>query len=394
MADEAQTQERLPLSTPRTAQVPVGIYGVEMTQIERTMAADEPPPLPVNAALQVIGKPTPRLDGWLKVTGAARYTADVKLPGMLYARMVTSPHPHARIRSINTAAAERHRGVRAVHVLERVLGNTQLRDPSQELPARYPIVRFAGQPIAAVAATTQAAADEAARLLTVDYEPLPFVVDVEQAQQPDAPLVFPSPADQAETAGGGGGPHNVPQTGNVRGPVTGGIDGANLERGFAEAEVIVEGEFRTQVQTHCALETHGVIADWKPDGLTVYASTQGTSTVRDELAEVFGLQKSQVRVITEFMGGGFGAKFGAGNYGVLATHLSKKAGAPVQLMLDRKEEHLAVGNRPSSVQKLKIGARRTAHSRPSTCGTTARLVSAPGLGRAARHRTCTPVPTL
>src|SRR6185436_20978123 len=100
------------------------------------------------------------------------------------------------------------------------------------------------------------------------------------------------------------------------------------------------------------------IADWKPDQLTVYASTQGTSSVRDELAAVFNLMKSQVRVITEFMGGGFGAKFGAGNYGVLATNLSKKASAPVKLMLDRRQEHLCVGNRPSSSQKVKIGAKK------------------------------------
>jgi xanthine dehydrogenase YagR molybdenum-binding subunit len=147
----------------------------------------------------------------------------------------------------------------------------------------------------------------------------------------------------------------------VRGPVKGGMFGpprGDVEKGFAEADVVVEGVFRTQVQTHSALEPHGVVADWKDDGLTVYASTQGTSSVRDELAEIFGLQKSRVRVITEYMGGGFGAKFGAGNFGVVAAHLSKKAGAPVRLMLDRKEEHLTAGNRPDSVQTLKIGAKR------------------------------------
>ncbi|MGB5036791.1 MAG: molybdopterin cofactor-binding domain-containing protein, partial [Blastocatellia bacterium] len=152
-----------------------------------------------------------------------------------------------------------------------------------------------------------------------------------------------------------------PQTGNVRGPVKGGMFGpprGDVGKGFTEADVVVEGEFRTQVQTHCPLETHGVVADWKADGLTVYASTQGTSSVRDELAEVFGLPKTQVRVITEFMGGGFGAKFGAGNEGVLATHLSKKAGAPVKLMLDRRTEHLSAGNRPSSHQILRVGAKK------------------------------------
>jgi xanthine dehydrogenase YagR molybdenum-binding subunit len=131
-----------------------------------------------------------------------------------------------------------------------------------------------------------------------------------------------------------------------------------VQKGFDEADVVSEGEFRTQVQTHSALETHGVVADWRSDELVVYSSTQGTSSVRDELAEIFKLPKSKVRVVTEFMGGGFGAKFGAGNYGVLAAHLSKKAKAPVRLMLDRKDEHLSVGNRPDSVQRLKIGAKR------------------------------------
>jgi xanthine dehydrogenase YagR molybdenum-binding subunit len=347
--------------TLRTVRLPSGIVGAEMKEVERQIPLDEPPPLPVNAELTVIGKSAPRIDGRLKVTGAARYTADIRLPGMLFARVVTSPHPHARLRSIDTSAAERHAGVRAVHVLDRILGNAELRDKSKELPAKYPIVRFAGQPVAAVAATTQAAADEAAKLIKIDYEPLPFVVDVDKARREDAPLVFPGPADQAETAGGGGGPGGVPQKGNVRGPVRGGPRGrplGDIQKGFAEADTIVEGIFRTQVQTHSALETHGVVADWKPDGLTVYASTQGTASVRDELAAIFKLKKSQVRIITDFMGGGFGAKFGAGNVGVIATHLSKKAGAPVRLMLDRKDEHLSTGNRPDSVQRLKIGARR------------------------------------
>lgn len=361
-AREAKTEKSGKDTKPtRQELLPAGIVGAIMSEVERTVPLDEPPPLPVNAKLSVIGKRTPRVDGRAKVTGAARYTADVRLPGMLYARLITSPHPHARIRSIDTSAVEHHPSVRAVHVLDRVLGNAELRDKSKELPGKYPIVRFAGQPIAAVAATTQRDADEAARLVRVDYEVLPFVVDLEEARKSNAPLVFPGPADQAATAGGGGGPAGVAQKGNVRGPVRGGPGGrpkGDVQKGFGEADVMVEGEFRTQVQTHSALETHGVVADWHADELVVYSSTQGTSSVRDELAEIFKLPKSKVRVVTEYMGGGFGAKFGAGNYGVLAAHLSKKTGAPVRLMLDRKDEHLSVGNRPDSVQHLKIGARR------------------------------------
>ena len=310
--------------TKRNEEFPVGIAGVSIAQAERTVGPGEPPVLAINEKLTVIGKPTPRLDGRAKVTGAAKYSADVKLPGMLYARMIVSPHPHADIQSIDISAAESVRGVKAIHILER---DFTRRQSKEDLNEKYPRLRYAGQPIGAVAALTQVDADDAVRLVKIKYDVLPFVVSLEKAQRPDAPVIFTEKAEQAGTAGGGGGPRNVPQHGNVRGPARNRPTG-DINKGFAEAEVTVEAEYRTQVQTHSALETHGLVADWKTDQLTVYASTQGTSSVRDELAAVFKLKKANVRVITEYMGGGFGAKFGAGNYGVLATHLSKKAGCP------------------------------------------------------------------
>jgi xanthine dehydrogenase YagR molybdenum-binding subunit len=345
-----------------SVKLPFGIAGQDLREVERAVPADDPPPLAPNDKLRSLGKPTPRLDGRLKVTGGARYTADVRLPGMLFARIVRSKLPHARIRAIDTSAAERAAGVRAVHVVDHLLDGAVLRDPSQETRSAFPVVRYVGQPIAAVAATSQALADAAARLVRVDYEPLPFVVDLEEARQPGAPLVFPGPADQAGSAGGGGGPSGIPQSGNVRGPARSGPHGlrgaGDVARGLAEADVVVDATYRTQVQTHSAMEPHGLVADWGAGGLTVYASTQGTSTVQDELAEVLGIPRAQVRVVTEFMGGGFGAKFGAGNYGVLAAKLSQKARAPVRLVLDRREEHESVGNRPSSVARLRIGAKK------------------------------------
>jgi xanthine dehydrogenase YagR molybdenum-binding subunit len=275
---------------------------------------------------------------------------------MLYANMVNAAVPHAKVLSIDTTAAERCPGVRAVYVITHIDGNAELRDKSKEIPSQYPIVRYAGQPIAAVAAVSPQIANDAAKLVKVEYQEFPFVIDRNVARQPDAPLVYPGPADQAATAGGGGGPKNVPQVGNVHGPAE--KKTGYTKEGFADADAVVEGHYVTQVQTHSALETHGVVADWKPDGLTVYASTQSTSSVREELAYVFKLPNSKVRVITEYMGGGFGAKFGAGNPGVVATYLSQKANAPVWLMMDRKEEHLSVGNRPDSDQTLKIGAKK------------------------------------
>jgi xanthine dehydrogenase YagR molybdenum-binding subunit len=274
---------------------------------------------------------------------------------MLYARMVDATIPHGRIVSIDTSAAEKVPGVRAVHVIEHVYGVAELRDPKLETPSRYPMVRYAGQPVAGVAAISQQIANDAAALVKVQYDTMPFVVDRSDARSDDAPMVFPGPADAAGSAGGGGGPKGVPQKGNVHGPQQ--KKTGDTDKGFSEADVIVEGEYFTQVQTHSALETHGFVVDWKPDEVTVYASTQGTSSVRNEFADVFKLPKSKVRVITEYMGGGFGAKFGAGNEGVVAANLSRKANAPVKLMLDRRQEHI-VCNRPDSHQKLKIGAKQ------------------------------------
>jgi xanthine dehydrogenase YagR molybdenum-binding subunit len=352
MAHDSATAK--PETTTRTENFVWGIPQNGLQRKEREVPQDEPPPLPPNSELTYIGKPTARYDGPAKAMGKGKYTADVNLPGMLYARMIDASVPHGRIVSIDTSAAEKLPGVRAVHVIEHVYGVAQLRDPNQETPSRYPLVRYAGQPIAGVAAISQQIANDAAALVKVQYDTMPFVVNRSDARADDAPMVFPGPADAAGSAGGGGGPKGVPQKGNVHGPQQKKI--GDIEKGFSEADVIVEGEYFTEVQTHSALETHGFVVDWKPDEVTVYASTQGTSSVRNEFADVFKLPKSKVRVITEYMGGGFGAKFGAGNEGVVAANLSRKANAPVKLMLDRRQEHI-VCNRPDSHQTLKIGAK-------------------------------------
>jgi len=334
-----------------------GIVGDTLEQVTRKVPPGEPPPWPPNAELQSVGKNVPRMDALDKVTGRARYTFDVQLPGMLHARTLNSTVPHARIKSIDTSRAEKYPGVRAVHVLERMLMAAELRDPGDEAKEPFPIVRFTGQPIAAVAATTARAAEAALALIRVDYEPMPHVTELEDATQSNSPAVFPGPTEQRASAGGGGAAKGLPQEGNLRGPSKGGSRG-DIDRGFEEADIIVEGEYRTQVQTHTPLEPHGVVADWRDEELTIYASTQHVMSVRDEAAEIFDLPKEKIRAISDYTGGGFGAKYGIGNYGTLAIHLSRKARAPVRLVLDRREEHVSVGNRPSSLQRLKIGAKR------------------------------------
>jgi xanthine dehydrogenase YagR molybdenum-binding subunit len=338
--------------------MPIGIVGVSQGEIDREVPASEPPALAPNADLAVVGKPVPRVGGRAMVTGAARYTVDVKLPGMLIARILRSPYPHARILSVDTSAAERYPGVRAVHVVTTMDTRAAARG-TIGTAATFPPALYVGASLAAVAATTQSVADEAIRLLRVKYEVLPFVVDMDEARRPEAPLVF---GDASQQAGVGSTASESPQVGNVRGPATansfyGGPRG-NVEQGFREADVTVDGEFRTQVQTHCCLEPHAVVADWRDDGLTLYISTQDTAGVRKDVAAAFGLPLEKVRVITEFMGGGFGSKLGVGDYVIFAVELSRKASAPVSLIFDRDEEQLASGNRPGTWQRLRIGARR------------------------------------
>jgi xanthine dehydrogenase YagR molybdenum-binding subunit len=222
----------------------------------------------------------------------------------------------------------------------------------------FPTARYAGASIAAVAATTRTAADAAIRLIKVDYEPIPFVVDMDTARRPGAPNVFEGDGQRTQATGSGAA--GAGHAGNVSGPTTASAFGGprgDIAQGFRDADLVVEGEFRTQVQTHCCLEPHAIVADWQADRLTIYTSTQATVAVRNDLADAFGLPRERVRVITEYMGGGFGSKLSIGDYGYIAVHLSRKVGAPVSLVFDRSEEQRASGNRPGTWQRLRIGAR-------------------------------------
>src|SRR5260370_25060567 len=190
-----------PETATRTESFVWGIPQNGLQHKEREVPQDEPPPLPANAELTYIGKPTERYNGPAKAMGKGKYTADINLPGMLYARMVDATIPHGRILSIDTSAAEKVPGVRAVHVIEHVHGVAELRDPKQEPPSRYPVVRYAGQPMAGVAAISQQIANDAAALVKVQYDTIPFVVHRADGRNENAPMFFPGPADPAGTAG-------------------------------------------------------------------------------------------------------------------------------------------------------------------------------------------------
>lgn len=287
------------------------------------------------AQFEQVGKPRPRAEGPLKVTGRAKYTYDVKLPGMLHGRMIGAAIPAGEILSIDTSKAEALPGVKAVWTAE------------------SRVVRFAGQDVAAVAAVSPEIAMDAARLVKVTYKEGPFVHELREAMKDGAPLVYDLDKSPA-------GP-DVPRKGNVFGPGRGRGRG-DLEKGFAEAEVVHEGTYYCPVHTHSPLETHGVVASWEGDQLTVYASTQGIFAVREGLAEALGIDRKNVRVVCEHMGGGFGSKLGPSASGsafaMTACKLAKRAGAPVKLMLDRKQQHLCTGNAPSALMTVKVGAKK------------------------------------
>ncbi|HUL94120.1 MAG TPA: xanthine dehydrogenase family protein molybdopterin-binding subunit [Burkholderiales bacterium] len=341
----------------RTQKHKVGMVPGTLGEIERRVSADEAPPLAPNAQLAWIGKSVHRINGRAKVTGAARFTVDVKLPGMLHGRLLRSPHPHARLASLDLSAAGRHPGVRAVLPVNETAGRAVEAADEKASGSAARRVLYVGDVVAGVAAATPAAAEAALRLIKAEYRPLPFVVDLESARRSGAPVVFERPVHGEGYAGAIAGGAPIEQRGNVRGPNTAGSRG-DANAGFAQADVTVAGEYRTQVQTHCCMETHAVVADWRSDGLTVYASTQYTAGVRAELAQIFGLPLSRVRVVVDAMGGGFGSKSSAGNYMRAAVMLSRQAGAPVRIALDRSEEHLDSGNRPATVQKLRVGAKK------------------------------------
>lgn len=341
-------------------EVPVGIVGVSLKHEPRQVPDDSPPPWQTNQTLTQVGQPVPRSGGSEKVFGRARYTTDIQRPGMLYGRILRSAVPHARIHRIDLSEALKQPGVVAAVTLPHLLGVA-----GPENKTAHTRVLYCGQPLAAVAAKTRAQAEAALAKIKVDQDVLPFVVDPFLARKPDAPLVFEKPVVARGSAGGGGSKDVLVQTGNLRGPKQSTVKGreaaqqaAQVKQALLVGPVSVRETFRTQVQTHSALETHSLVAEWNAAGseLTVWASTQGIFSVRDELAEALGVPPTQIRVISDYTGGGFGAKFGAGNYGLLAALLARAAKAPVQMVLSRKEEHLAVGNRPGSEQTVALAA--------------------------------------
>ena len=312
-------QQQAPPKKKKKIKVPKVINGVE-TMVEIEVDEDAGPGWGPNDKHTLLNHRLTRVDGPLKVSGSARYTYDVRLPNMLYGRILRCPHAHARLTKFDSSAASSIAGVKAI-----------IQAPLEEF-------RFAGSPVAAVAATTPEIAQDAVRAIVVEYEVLPHVVRADDAIKPDAPKVVDEES-------------NLQQK-DKRG------DPEKVSAAFKTCDAIVEAEYRTPRVHHACLETHGMAVDYKGgDSATVYATTQGTFTIPKDAADALGLPESAVTATVQHMGGGFGSKFGIGIEGLLACKLSRQTKAPVKLMLTRYDEFVMAGNRSGSWQKLKAGVK-------------------------------------
>lgn len=302
---------------------------------------ETPPPDAEPAAwgkTHAIGSRQPRVDAYERVSGTAIYPSDICLPDMLYAAILRSPHPKARVKKVDATKAAGMRGVRAVLTAEDPLARNVRWPWSSKLSAALfdATCRFEGEAVAAVAAESSALARDALRAIEVEYEVLPPLVEFEKALDADAP--------------------HVQEGGNTTNTVA--YARGDVAKGFAEAEAVVEETFRTACEIHTPLEPHGCVARWDGDSLVLWESTQGVYTIQSRVAEVLGLPLSRVRVIGHYVGGGFGSKLALGKYTIIAALLAKKTARPVKLFLTREETMLSVGNRPPAVMTLKAGAKK------------------------------------
>ncbi|MBI4266479.1 MAG: xanthine dehydrogenase family protein molybdopterin-binding subunit [Acidobacteria bacterium] len=304
-----------------------------------------------------MGHDVPRIDAYERVTGRAIYTRDVRLPGMLYGRVLRSPHPHARIRGIDTSRAKALPGVRAVITHENarivygsgsIAGGQQYNDAAKDITIhrRYMFdnpVRFVGQPVAAVAAVNRHVAEEALRLIEIEWEELPFVLDPEDALEPGAPPIWPE-GNLALDARNEAMPMERRE--------------GDVEAGLRAGDRVFEGRYTTAFVQDAQMEPRCALALWEGDKLTLYTPTQGISNCRHDNARDLGLADHQVRIVCKYMGGGFGDKNGSYYFDLIAAMLAKEAGAPVLLELSRKDDWLGTHGRWHTVQDYRVGVRR------------------------------------
>ncbi len=337
----------------------------------------------------LIGKRTLRVDAPDKVSGQARYTYDVKRPGMLFGKMLRAPYAHCKVVSIDTSAAEKMPGVKAIEIVQKA-GST---------------IHWAGDEVVAVAAVDERTAEDAVRAIQVRYQKLAHLVsdaeppegaaesqgplsmedlgDMLDNQVPERQIVsmieqygvsFKATEEDYKDAKEEGVPDSVMDAvrkATVHPEAAGKTSKSNFvkaasqtqgegEKAFAECDEIAEGLYGAPVITHCCMESHGSTAEWTDaDHLFVHMSTQNVSGIAGQMAEPLKIPAANIRVHQDHVGGGFGSKFGPDRWGIVTARLSKKAGGkPVRLMLERDSELKVAGARPSAYARVKIGAKK------------------------------------
>ena len=320
-----------------------------------------------NEEFRVVGSRPVRHDGVDKVTGRARYAADTAMPGLLYAKVVRSPHAHARIRGIDASRALALPGVQAVVTADDFPdASAEFIDQEEGAAVNYGFFSrnimarekalYMGHAVAAVAASSQHLAEEAAALIDVDYEVLPPVMNADDAMADGAPILHERLLTMASPAFRSGGYGDSEEQTNVANHFV--FDDGDVEQGFAEADVVVEREFHTKAVHQGYIEPHSATAFWNRDGkLTVWCSTQQLFAVRDHIAAVLNISLSNVQVIPMEIGGGFGGKGMGGMYlEPVVSLLSRKAGKPVKLAMSRTEVFEGSGPTSATHIKVKMGA--------------------------------------
>jgi CO/xanthine dehydrogenase Mo-binding subunit len=296
-----------------------------------------------------IGKGAPRIDADVKLTGQATYVGDMSFPGMLYAKMLTSPHAHAKIKKIDTSKAKALNGVMAVLTGEDLDYHVGLYLVDKRILAREK-VRYHGEPVAAVAADTLEIAEQAVKLIEVEYEELKPLLDVEESFNERNNLVHPDLCNYSHLKAA-----FYPQPGTNICHVSK-IRKGDIEKGFEESDVIFEKEYNNPSVQHVPMETHGAIVQWGiSDRVTIWTSAQSPFTVRNLFCHTFKLSHHRVRVIVPYVGGGFGGKAGI-HLEPLVGCLSRLAGGrPVKLIATRKEEYNTLPCRCGLRYKIKTG---------------------------------------
>ena len=332
----------------------------------------EPNMILSNQEFDVVGTRPIRPDGLDKVTGRARYSADIHLPGMLHGKLLRSPHAHARIRSIDCSRAIELPGVKAVvTAVDMPEVSAEFTDQEEGAMVNYGfygrnvIARekalYKGHVVAAVAATDPSVAEQALDLIDVDYEVLPPVLNAEDAMKDDAPILHERLLTMHSATFRAGGWGDADRQTNVANRFEFQI--GDVEAGFEQADVIVEREFRTEAVHQGYIEPHAATAHWNSDGyVTVWCSTQGHFGVRDHTSNILGLPVSRVKIVPMEIGGGFGGKGQSGVYlEPLAAKLSQKSGQPVKIVMSRYEVFVGTGPTSGTIINVKMGATRDGH---------------------------------